>query len=165
MKLNYTLTRESVRQGAGLNYNHRMGKSRYVRLLLGVIALGAGAYLLLAEYSRFRYLGMAMIAYGVICFFRKQIFCLRVVRRFFKALEELPEITVAMTESAVEIESKRSNGRMKWADLVDYQSNDDGILLYPQEGTYYWIPANAVLDGGSWDDVLACVRSNVQRKS
>jgi hypothetical protein len=164
MTLTYTLSREALKQGAALHYVHRLGKWRFVRMILGMTALGAGTYLLTADYSRFPYLGAAMIAYGLISCLRKSIFCRRVIRSFFKAIDEPPKITVIMNEDGIDIQSKHSNGRIDWAGLVDYRRNDHGVLLYPKEGTFYWIPAHCAVDRGNWDSVLECVQTNLKRK-
>ena len=163
MTLSYTLTRDALRQGAALHYTHRMGKWRYVRIVLGVLLLAAGIYILNAEYSRFPILGAAFSAFGLVTCFRKPIFCRRVVRSFFKTIDEPPEIKLIMNEEGVDIQSKHSNGT-DWAGLVDYRSNDHGILLYPQAGIFYWIPACAEVSEGDWSSVVNCVETNVKRK-
>jgi hypothetical protein len=92
------------------------------------------------------------------------LFCRRVVRSFYKTLDEPPEISVTMDKAGIDIQSKQSNGRTDWAGLVDYRANEFGILLYPQEGIFYWIPAHAEVEGGDWDKVLECAQANVDRR-
>lgn len=164
MTLNYTLTPEALRRGAALHYNHRLGKWHYVRLALSIMMLVAGGYVLTAEFSRYPFLGAAMIVFGLITCLRKLIFCRRVVRSFYKTLDEPPEISVTMDKAGIDIQSKQSNGRTDWAGLVDYRANEFGILFYPQEGIFYWIPAHAEVEGGDWDKVLECAQANVDRR-
>ena len=164
MKLTYTLSREILRPGVAAHYDHRCGKLRYFRLAIYFAMILLGILFIMDGRNRTIYLGTVMIAFGVLSLFRKRLYIWRSLNSFFKTQDDSPEIELTVDDKGVGIESAHTSGRMDWKGLVDFKEVATGILLYPQTNIFYWVPATAKIEGGTWSEMLQKIEKRVSRK-
>lgn len=161
MKASYTLTPESLKIGASYHYAHRSGALGLLRTCIGVFLLMIAALQLTDGGGP---LTIVFIILGFLNLFAKQIGLGRTVKKAFKARPKTALIKFNVGHSGIFLESDESCGRTKWGDFVDYVIKRDGILIYPHQKLYHWIPKSAEFTEGSWDEFTAVVKKNIKKK-
>ena len=66
-------------------------------------------------------------------------------------------MTMILDEEGITISDKHSEGKTKWSGFVNWRVFPEGLLLYPQKDLFFWIPKEAEIEGGTWEEFVALV--------
>lgn len=107
----------------------------------------------------------ALIIVGIYLLIRRSIWIYRSVRSSLAGKGSQDRTVVATPkEESFEIETTTGQGISKWSAFVDLHSAEQGLLLYPSKGIYYWIPKDAEIEDGDWNQLKSLLEEKIRRK-
>lgn len=164
MKVTYELTRKSLRTGMWTHLFHRNIISTFLIPLLGIIFLSYGLHHLLTKPSSGTSFGVILMLLGafylILSFRRVNV----AVKNAFQGNPNERMITLTAADGTLTLRDGESTGTSPYSSLVDFKITKKGLLLYPQKNIFYWIPANAEIEGGTWQDFTNLIATNITKK-
>jgi hypothetical protein len=164
MKIIYTFSPETLRKGASEFLWHRQ---RIVTLLfpfLGVPFMLFGLNYIFGSADPNYILGGIMCAVGAFYLIRFKFRTNGMVKNAFKSNPNTRPVTLIIEDGTLFISDGESEGKCPLSSLVDFKICKTGLLIYPQKNIFYWIPENAEIQGGTWQDFITLISSGVTRK-
>ena len=164
MTLNYELNSSTL--SSGYREHHRLRDQSHLYKYLTAIA-----FTLLGIYIAFirpvDHVHAAIAGFvGLVIWLQLRIpFAIRAQIKQHAKTGKIPnQIGLEANIREMSLTDSRSNGTFLWECLIDYKICTNGILLYPHENIFYWIPNTASVEGGTWQDFESLVSNKIQRK-
>jgi hypothetical protein len=143
---------------------HRNIISTLLIPLLGFIFMSYGLHHILTQDSSGTAFGVILMLLGafyLILSFRRVN---AAVKNAFQANPNDRMITLTAADKVITITDGASIGTSPFSSFVDSKICKEGLLLYPQKSIFYWIPANAEIEGGNWQGFTELISSQITRK-
>jgi hypothetical protein len=165
MELNYELNPKLMKIAAKQQFSYRHKARRGLQISLGIAALFLASYGLFTDSGQEPFVTVLLILLGIYLLFYKEYYVWRTTRNIFKGIGEKISITLQTQKKHLILKSSRNdNLETPWDNFLDYFFFDQGLLLYPQKDLFYFIPKNATITDGTWEDFVRLVESKVTRR-
>ena len=107
---------------------------------------------------------LGLLAYAIYLQMRFPFAIRAAVREQLKNKEIPVQVWLETTEAEVTVTTSKARSAFLWECLVDYKICGEGILLYPMKNLFYWIPATAEIEGGTWQDFEVLISKKIIKK-
>ncbi len=133
---------------------------------MGIGFFGYGVILIMNhDQLAFAIMGGALVGLGITSIFRRRIYVWKAAKNAFKGRQDLIEIEMEVNRGGLEIKNAYGDSRSNWEAFVDCAECPDGLLIYPQQNFFYWIPQNAKVVDGDWAEFVSMVTANITKKA
>ena len=163
MTIRYTLTPEVLRRGAHRHDWYRLKALRIVGLVSSIflITMGSASFLIVGQEPL---LNGFLVSFGMVLLLRGSLRSRRIARAAFKGRGNSIQVKMELGDERIFVTTEDSQSSMKWSSFVDRKTFEDGILIYPQKNLFNWIPANATIEGGNWDELRKEIDTRISLK-
>ncbi len=161
MRLSYALTEAGLRIATRRSFSHRL------RILGPLLKIGGLGLIVAAPFYLFmdhhRILGVAMLVVGLIAFFRRELGAWKGAKDALKGKGSI-DCVIEMREGGLDIDAGTSKASHDWESFFEAKEVPEGMLLYISKQIFYWIPREAQMEGGNWEEFSNLIAENVRRK-
>ena len=112
--------------------------------ILAILLALTGLYCMVSADALKQFLlGLLMFGYSGIRLSRRYFWAKRAAQKAFAGRPERGDITIETSAKGVRIQDADTDSTTKWKAFDKLILTKDGLLLYPESGVFFWIPATA----------------------
>lgn len=163
--IKYRWTAEELIRAHGYHFRHSCRPVfRFGLHFIFALMLLAGVFVLAKDGIKRGLVPVAFVVVGTYWFTLRSFERRWLLRRqFAKRPDKDTEIEWQITPDKVFIKSGLGSGECEWRAFAKMVRAPDGLMFYPNEQIFHWLPRSAFASAGDFDKVIELAKSKVQR--
>lgn len=158
MKIEYTLTPEVMKRGAAIAYRKRVLKK--MLLIYGVLYI----FMVYSRFGSDRYITplFLLVAFILFLLFNRSLYIKRCSTALFKGKSDALEHRISLTDTGLDFTSPTATSQIQWSHFVSHICAPSGVLLFSQKNIFLFIPSDAAVTGGTWEEFIQLLEENIK---